>query len=108
MDGNQTSKWDELIPPGMVHGSLYYDDAIFKEEVEKIWFTTWVYIGHESEVPEKNDFVTKSLGPMPVLMVRDSSGAIQLLLNRCPHRGNAVCVQDKGNRARFTLSLIHI
>jgi fatty-acyl-CoA synthase len=102
MDGNQTSKWDELIPPGMVHGSLYYDDAIFKEEVEKIWFTTWVYIGHESEVPEKNDFVTKSLGPMPVLMVRDSSGAIQLLLNRCPHRGNAVCVQDKGNRARFT------
>ncbi|GHF75598.1 aromatic ring-hydroxylating oxygenase subunit alpha [Seohaeicola zhoushanensis] len=102
MDGNFNPKWDDLIQPGRVHGSLYYDEAIFKEEVEKIWFKTWVYIGHESEVPEKNDFVTKSLGPMPVLMARDSNGEIQLLLNRCPHRGNAVCVQDKGNRARFT------
>ena len=102
VDGNIKSKWDELIQPGLVHGSLYYDEAIFKEEVEKIWFKTWVYIGHESEIPNKNDFVTKSIGPMPVLMVRDSNGDIQLLLNRCPHRGNAVCVQDKGNRARFT------
>lgn len=102
MDGAYDPKWDELIRPGMVHGSLYYDEQIFKQEVENIWFKTWVYIGHESEVPERNDFVTKHLGPMPVLMVRDSNGEVQLLLNRCPHRGNAVCVQDKGNRARFT------
>lgn len=102
MDGGFKSRWDELIQPGRVHGSLYCDQDIFKEEVEKIWFTTWVYIGHESEVPEVNDFVTKSIGPMPVLMVRDMNGEIQLLMNRCPHRGNAVCVQDKGNRARFT------
>lgn len=102
MDGGFKSRWDELIQPGRVHGSLYCDHDIFKEEVEKIWFTTWVYIGHESEVPEVNDFVTKSIGPMPVLMVRDMNGEIQLLMNRCPHRGNAVCVQDKGNRARFT------
>lgn len=96
------SKWKKLIQPGMVHGSLYYDDEIFKEEVEKIWFRTWVYVGHVSEVPNVNDFATKSIGPMPVLMVRDRNGEIQLLLNRCPHRGNAVCVQEKGNRARFT------
>lgn len=103
MDGaTSIDKWDHLIEPGRVHGSLYYDPEIFKEEVEKIWFTTWVYIGHESEVPEKNDFVTKSLGPMPVLMTRDRKGEVQLLLNRCPHRGNAVCVQDKGNKASFT------
>ncbi len=102
MDGNFTSKWDELIQPGMVHGSLYFDDEIFREEIEKIWFKTWVYIGHESELPNTNDFVTKSIGTMPVLMVRDLNGEIQLLLNRCPHRGNAVCVQEKGNRKRFT------
>jgi phenylpropionate dioxygenase-like ring-hydroxylating dioxygenase large terminal subunit len=96
------SRWKKLIQPGMVHGSLYYDDEIFKEEVEKIWFRTWVYVGHVSEVPNVNDFVTKSIGPMPVLMVHDRNGDIQLLLNRCPHRGNAVCVQEKGNRARFT------
>ena len=102
MDGPLKSTWDDLIEPGRVHGSLYSDETIFRQEVERIWFTTWVYIGHESEIPEVNDFVTKSLGPMPVLMVRDRTGTVQLLLNRCPHRGNAVCVQDRGNRARFT------
>ncbi|SEQ59270.1 Phenylpropionate dioxygenase, large terminal subunit [Thalassovita taeanensis] len=103
MDGPVLAdKWDALIEPGRVHGSLYYDTAIFKEEIEKIWFTTWVYIGHESEVPNNNDFVTKALGPMPVLMTRDRKGEVQLLLNRCPHRGNAVCVLEKGNKASFT------
>lgn len=102
MDGTFKSKWDDLIEPGRVHGSLYYDEAIFREEVERIWFSSWVYIGHESEIPDNNDFVTKSLGPMPVLMVRDRHGEVQLLLNRCPHRGNAVCVQESGNRAKFT------
>jgi len=102
MDIALESDWDRLIQPGLVHGSLYYDEAIFREELEKIWFRTWVYIGHESEVSENNDFVSKSIGPMPVLLVRDSDGEIRLLLNRCPHRGNAVCVQEKGNRARFT------
>lgn len=103
MDGSALpSRWDRLIEPGRVHGSLYYDEAIFREEVEKIWFATWVYIGHESEIPEPNDFVTKTLGPMPVIMIRDAKGQIRLLMNRCPHRGNAVCVQESGNRARFT------
>ncbi len=102
MDVALESDWDRLIQPGMVHGSLYFEDAIFREELEKIWFRTWVYIGHESEVSQNNDFVAKSIGPMPVLLVRDSKGEIQLLLNRCPHRGNAVCVQERGNRPRFT------
>lgn len=102
MDAAVQSKWDRLIQPGMVHGSLYRDEAIYREELEKIWFRTWVYVGHQSEVSRTNDFVAKSIGPMPVLLVRDLNGEIQLLLNRCPHRGNAVCVQEKGNRSRFT------
>ncbi|WP_137388542.1 aromatic ring-hydroxylating oxygenase subunit alpha [Rhodoligotrophos defluvii] len=96
------SQWSRLIEPGRVHGALYSDPAIFQAELEKIWFRTWVYVGHVSEVPNRNDYVTKSIGPMPVLMVRDREGEIRLLLNRCPHRGNAVCVIEKGNRSSFT------
>lgn len=96
------AQFDRLIQPGRVHGSLYYDPEIFAAELERIWFRTWVYVGHESEVPKVNDFIRKSIGPMPVIMVRDRQGKVRLLLNRCPHRGNAVCVMDKGNRASFT------
>lgn len=95
-------QWASLIEPGRVHGSLYSDPGIFNLELEKIWYRTWVYVGHTSEVPNNNDYVTKSIGPMPVLMVRDRQGEIRLLLNRCPHRGNPVCVIEKGNRSSFT------
>ena len=95
-------QWASLIESGRVHGSLYYDPEIFGIELDKIWYRTWVYVGHTSEIPNRNDFVTKSIGPMPVLMVRDREGEVRLLLNRCPHRGNAVCVMEKGNRASFT------
>lgn len=94
--------WDALIQTPRVHGSLYTDPAIFQEELRKIWFTVWVYVGHESEVPNANDFVMKSIGPEPIIMTRDKSGEIHLLHNRCPHRGNRVCMKDQGNARSFT------
>lgn len=94
--------WDQLVLSDRVHGSLYTDPAVYEEELRKIWFRTWVYVGHESEVPAANDFVMKSIGPEPVIMTRDKSGAIHLLHNRCPHRGNRVCMSDQGNARSFT------
>jgi phenylpropionate dioxygenase-like ring-hydroxylating dioxygenase large terminal subunit len=96
------SRWDALVEPDRVHGSVYTDPAIFAAELEKIWFRTWVYVGHESEVPKANDFVMKSIGPEPVIMTRDRDKRIHLLHNRCPHRGNRVCVKEKGNAGSFT------
>ncbi|GAD58634.1 putative dioxygenase hydroxylase component [Brevundimonas abyssalis TAR-001] len=85
-----------------VHGSVYTDEALFQLELERIWYRGWVYVGHESEVPNKNDFVMKSIGPQPVIMTRDNGGEIRLLQNRCPHRGNQVCLKEKGNTRAFT------
>ena len=91
-----------LVHETRVHSAVYYDPAVFKDELEKIWYRTWVYVGHVSEVPNRNDYVTKSIGPTPVLMVNDRNGEISLLLNKCPHRGNQLCAYQKGNRATFT------
>lgn len=95
-------RWDELVREDHVHGSLYTDPAIYQAELQKIWYSTWVYVGHESEVPNANDYVMKSIGPEPILMTRDKSGQINLLHNRCPHRGNRVCMTEKGNARSFT------
>lgn len=94
--------FSHLVQPDRVHGSLYTDPAIFEEELRKIWYRTWVYVGHVSEVPNVNDFVMKSIGPQPIIMTRDKDGTVHLLLNRCAHRGNQVCLHDKGNRGSFT------
>ncbi|HYU83398.1 MAG TPA: aromatic ring-hydroxylating dioxygenase subunit alpha [Kribbellaceae bacterium] len=96
-----TAVLDELIHPDKVHGSLYTDPQIFAEELRKIWYTTWVFVGHESEVPQPNDYVRKRLGLQDVIMTRDAAGEVHLLLNRCAHRGNQVCDDAQGNSSSF-------
>ncbi|RUP31113.1 MAG: aromatic ring-hydroxylating dioxygenase subunit alpha [Mycolicibacterium sp.] len=95
------SRYDQLIHRDRVHGSLYTDPSIFAEELAKIWYRTWVFVGHESEVAQPNDYVRKKLGPQDVIMTRDREGQIHLLLNRCAHRGNQVCDDAKGNSGTF-------
>jgi phenylpropionate dioxygenase-like ring-hydroxylating dioxygenase large terminal subunit len=97
----ESIRWDELIHRDGVHGSVYVDPKLYDEEIRNIWFKTWVYIGHESEVPKRHDFVMKSLGPEPIIMTRDGQGGVRLLLNRCSHRGNQVCSRQKGNASVF-------
>ena len=91
----------ELIERDRVHGSLYTDPEIFEQELERIWYRTWVYVGHVSEVREPNDYVLKSIGPQPVIMTRDRENQIHLLLNRCSHRANLVCDAPRGNSSAF-------
>src|SRR5439155_135277 len=101
MSAATTVPWDRLIEADRVHGSLYTDPAVWEAELERIWYRTWVYVGHESEVPEPNDYVLKSIGPQPVIMTRDRQGGIHLLLNRCSHRANLVCDAPQGNSSAF-------
>jgi len=58
-------------------------------------------VGHESEVAHPNDYVRKKLGPQDVIMTRDWDGQVHLLLNRCAHRGNQVCEDERGNSGSF-------
>jgi fatty-acyl-CoA synthase len=89
------------IEPDRVHGTLYTDPEVFERELERIWYRTWAFVGHTSEVPQSNDYVRKSIGPQQVIMSRDRSGQIHLLLNRCSHRANLVCDADQGNSSAF-------
>jgi len=97
----QAGKYERLIQPTRVHGSMYTDPEIFAEELERIWYRTWVYVGHVSEVPEPGDYVRKSIGPQDVIMTRDRDGEVHLLLNRCAHRANLVCDAPSGNSNSF-------
>lgn len=93
--------YDDLVQRERVHSSLYTDPRIFQEELRKIWFRTWVFIGHESEVPEPNDYVRKQFATQDVVMTRDREGELHILLNRCAHRGLQVCDAARGNSSTF-------
>jgi phenylpropionate dioxygenase-like ring-hydroxylating dioxygenase large terminal subunit len=93
--------YSQLVREEGLSSRLFTDPAIFAEELERIWYRGWVYIGHESEIPEPGDYVTRTIGLQPVIMSRDPEGQVNVLLNRCPHRGNTVCQFESGNSSAF-------
>ncbi len=95
-------RFTELVQPDRVHRTLYTDQAIFEEEMEKVFGATWVFVAHASEIPRRNDFVRKRLGLRQVIVTRDATDTFHVLLNRCTHRGATVCRVESGNARRFT------
>jgi phenylpropionate dioxygenase-like ring-hydroxylating dioxygenase large terminal subunit len=43
----------ELVLPDRVHSSLYRDADIFNDEVERIFYRTWIWVAHASEIPNQ-------------------------------------------------------
>ncbi|MBV1904856.1 MAG: Rieske 2Fe-2S domain-containing protein [Pseudomonadales bacterium] len=97
-----TVSYENLIHREKVHGSLYTDPAIFQAEMETIFHNGWVFVGHTSEVPKAGDFSRRQIGKQPVLITRDRDNNVNLLLNRCTHRGNLLCNRTNGNASTFT------
>jgi benzoate/toluate 1,2-dioxygenase subunit alpha len=88
---------ETLVRDDRVHLSVYDDPAIFQLEMQKIFGQTWVYVGHESEVPNRGDFVTNQIGLQPIIVSRHRDGTVHVLHNRCGHRAAIVCNEEKGN-----------
>ena len=45
-----------LVQPDRVHRDVYLDPELFEIEMEELFTKTWVYVGHESQVPEPGDY----------------------------------------------------
>ncbi|MEM7466378.1 MAG: aromatic ring-hydroxylating dioxygenase subunit alpha [Pseudomonadota bacterium] len=94
-----------LIEPSRIHRHVYVDDDIFQLEMEKIWGFAWIYVGHTSQIPKAGDFITTDIGLDPVIMVRDDKDQVNVLYNRCAHKGAKVtgraCGQAKSFRCPY-------
>ncbi|UPT63833.1 MAG: Rieske 2Fe-2S domain-containing protein [Hyphomonadaceae bacterium JAD_PAG50586_4] len=93
--------WDHLIQEGRVHRSLYTDEGVFALEMTRVFGHVWTYLGHETEIPNPNDFKLTKLGLRPVILTRDAKGELHALFNRCMHRGVTICAEHAGNAKRF-------
>jgi len=91
----------DLVQPDRVHTSLYTDARLFDEELEKIFYSTWVWVAHASEVPDSGSYKSTYIGKQPVIVVRDRKQDLHVLLNRCRHRGATVCEHKKGKTNSF-------
>ena len=93
--------WDALVHEDRVHRLVYTDPGIFAAEMTHIFGGVWVYLAHESQIPENDDFITTRLGLRPIIVLRDGGGRLRALFNRCAHRGATVCREEKGSARVF-------
>ena len=79
----------------------YTDDDLAAREMAMIFDRCWLYVGHESEVPEPGSYVARDVGGRPVVMSRGSDGVVRVFANSCTHRGALICSQPAGQAKSF-------
>ena len=91
----------EFVEPDRVRREVYTDPAIFELEIQRIHERVWIYCGHESQVPKAGDYYAVQIGRQPMVMVRGADGKVNVLYNRCPHRGNMMVGDRQGSSGEF-------
>ena len=86
-----------LVRPDAIHRDLYIDQELFELEMQQLWRNTWIFVGHDSQVPRSGDYYTTQLGLQPVIMIRDTNGDVNVLMNRCAHKGARLATATHGN-----------
>src|SRR5687768_4854519 len=89
------------IGHGEISREVYVNEQIYQQELEQIFARSWLFVGHESQVPNPGDFFQSRMGEEAVLLVRDRQAGLHVFLNTCRHRGMKVCRYDEGNTLLF-------
>ena len=50
---------------------IFTNPDLFELEMKYIFESNWVYLAHESQIPEVNDYYTTSIGRQPIVITRD-------------------------------------
>lgn len=81
---------------------MFTDPGLFDLEMKHIFEGNWLYLAHESQIPQKNDYITLQMGRQPVFIARNKDGVLNAFLNACSHRGAMLCRHKRGNKSSYT------
>lgn len=108
MNTSHLDRIDELLVDDFesgefkLHRSVFTDQTLFDLEMKYIFEGNWVYLAHESQIPNNNDFYTTQIGRQPIIIARNRNGELNAMINACSHRGAQLCRHKKGNKATYT------
>jgi choline monooxygenase len=66
----------------------YTSQAWYERETERIFRKTWNYLGHVSQLANRNDYFTAEIAGIPLIVLNGQDGVIRAFFNSCRHRGS--------------------
>ena len=88
----------KLVEEKRLHRDVYVNEEVFELEMERIWGSAWIFIGHESQVKKPGDYTTQLINhKIPVIMIRGRDDKVHVLHNRCGHKGARLVTTQTGN-----------
>lgn len=52
---------------GLLDRNIFVDRDIYQQELEQVFGRCWLFVGHESQVKNNNDFIANYMGEDPIL-----------------------------------------
>jgi benzoate/toluate 1,2-dioxygenase alpha subunit len=80
----------------------FTDPDLFELEMKYIFENNWIYLAHESQITELNDYFTTYIGRQSIFISRNKEGELNAFINACSHRGAQLCRYKKGNKSTYT------
>tara|TARA_R110001599_G_scaffold353231_1_gene591134 strand:+ start:222853 stop:224169 length:1317 start_codon:yes stop_codon:yes gene_type:complete len=99
--GLSIEELENLVEADKVHKRLYTDSDIFELEMDRVFAKAWIFVCHESQIPDPGDFCSSQLARESVIIVRHSDDTIKVLYNRCPHKGTQLTTAASGHVRAF-------
>ena len=81
---------------------IFTDPELFELEMKHIFEGNWIFLAHESQIPNKNDYFTTYMGRTPIFIARNKDGVLNAFINACSHRGAMLCRHKRANKATYT------
>src|SRR5262245_41310899 len=81
----------QLLPP-----RAFTSPAVYDAELRGVFEKSWVHVGDAPELARAGDYVTATVGRVPLVIVRGHDGALRAFVNACRHRG-ATVAEGAGN-----------
>ncbi|MEU5952321.1 aromatic ring-hydroxylating dioxygenase subunit alpha [Streptomyces sp. NPDC047525] len=101
----------ELVARRSVGQSLeapfYVSDAFFDLDIEAVFARSWIFVATEAELPEPGDYVTVTVGPYSVILVRDDDEEVRAFHNVCRHRGARILNDERGSVGNIVCGYHH-
>jgi len=88
--------------PGWTLPQPFFQDAeIYRQDLDRIWRTGWLFAGHSCEIPNPGDYFLVEIDTDGVIVLRDEDGVVRALHNVCRHRGSIICTEPCGQVAKL-------